>query len=79
MGEYLIDSARILTDDEAGGHGGRWGRAGNTVGRGHERVGTVVDVEQRALRALELQVLAFAVRFVQCARHVGHQGREARR
>jgi hypothetical protein len=33
----------------------------------------VVDVEQRALRALEQQVLAGAVRLVERARHVRHQ------
>ena len=39
----------------------------------------MVDVEQRALRALEQQVLAGAVGVVERARHVGDQRREARR
>ena len=29
MGDYLIDTARVLSDDEAGGHGGRWGVLGD--------------------------------------------------
>jgi len=54
-------------------------RAGDAVGRSHERIGAMVDVEQRALRALEQQVLARLVGVVQRARHVGDQGHQARR
>jgi hypothetical protein len=39
----------------------------------------VVDVEQRALRALEQQVLARLVGVVERARHVGDQRHQARR
>ena len=39
---------------------------------GHEQVGAVVDVEQRALRTLEQQVDAGLVRLVELARDIGH-------
>src|SRR6185437_2421175 len=58
----------------AGGRG-----AGDAVGGRDERIGAVVDVEERALRTLEQQVLARAVRVVQSARHVGDELREPRR
>ncbi len=35
---------------------------GDRIGRGHEGVGAVIDVEQRALRALEQNALAGAAR-----------------
>ena len=46
--------------------------AGDAVARGDVRIGAVVDVEQRALRAFEQQVVAVPVRLVQLARDVGH-------
>ena len=49
-------------DARAGG-----GVAGHAVARGDVRIGAVVDVEQRALRAFEQQVVAGAVRVVQIA------------
>ncbi|MCY1204318.1 hypothetical protein D9M72_158440 [compost metagenome] len=52
------------------------GVAGHAVARGDVRVGAVVDVEQRALRAFEQQVGAGLVGVVQLARHVGHHGLE---
>lgn len=29
MGAYLIDAAKTLSDEDAGGHGGRWGVIGD--------------------------------------------------
>lgn len=39
----------------------------------------MVDVEQRALRAFEQQVLAFLLEREQVARDIAHHGREGRR
>ena len=47
------------------------GAAGDRVGRGDERIGAVVDVEQRALAALEQHVLARVERLVQQQAGVG--------
>ena len=64
----------VRSDSRAGGR-----RAGDAVRRGDEGIGAVVDVEERALRAFEEQVLAGAVGVVEGARHVGNQRREPRR
>src|SRR5436305_7973939 len=55
----LADAEHII--DRAGPHpaAGR-GLPRHRVRRGHERIGAVVDIEQRALRALEKDALAFA-------------------
>ncbi len=45
--------------------GARRGVAGDAVARGDVRIGAVVDVEQRSLRALEQHVLAGPVRVVE--------------
>ena len=50
------------------------GRPGDGVGRGDERVGAVVDVEQHALRAFEQDAAAGAARFVEVAPHRAGEG-----
>src|SRR5690606_28341185 len=67
--EHVIEVTRA--DAGAGGSA-----AGRGVRRGHVRVGAEVDVEQRALRALEKDVAAFAVNAVQGLGDVGHHRRE---
>ena len=57
---------QVGPDARAGG-----GVAGHAVARRHVRVGAVVDVEQRALRAFEQQVRAVAVGLVQPVADVG--------
>ncbi len=54
------------------------GVAGHAVRRGDERIGAVVDIEQRALRAFEQQVAAGLVRCVQLRRHVADHRTQAR-
>ena len=49
------------------------------VGRGDERIGAVVDVEQRALRALEQDALARAALAVEQRPHVVDVGQDLRR
>ncbi len=53
------------------------GAAGGGVGRGHKRVGTVVDVEQRTLRAFEQDVVAVFTRVVQQVDRVVDPGADA--
>ncbi len=61
--EHVVDGAR--PDARAGGRLRR-----HRVRRGDERIGAVVDVEQRALGALEQDALAVAPRVVeQCHAH----------
>src|SRR5512145_117043 len=73
----LCNADHIVQVVRADARAGRRG-AGDAVRRGDERVRAVVDVEERALRAFEEQVLSGAVRMVEGTWHVGDQRREAR-
>ena len=53
------------------------GRAGDGVGRGHEGIGAVVDVQHRPLGALEQHALPVAQRLVDDERGVGDEGPQA--
>ena len=82
----LADARRVRLDDadhgvDLGGAdaGARAGAARRRVGRGHERVGAVVDVEHRRLAALEEHVLARVDRLVEQERGVGHHRRQGAR
>ena len=70
--EHVADGAR------AEARAGR-GLAGDGVGGGDERIGAVVDVEQRALRALEQDALAGAALVVEQAPDGVHVGQHLRR
>ncbi len=48
------------------------GIAGNGVGRGHKRVGAVIDVQVRALRPFEKNLTAGSYGVVQFNRDIGH-------
>lgn len=56
----------LRTDARAGSR-----RTRDAVARRDERIGAVVDIEQRALRAFEQQIAAVGVDVVETARHVG--------
>ena len=56
--------------------GARAGGPGHGVRRGHERIGAVVDVEQRALRALEHHQAALVEHAPGDRRRVGDEGLE---
>ena len=71
----LGDAQHVM--QEARAHASaRSGVARHTVAGGHKRIGAVIDVEQRALRALEQQVHPLLMGFVQLARNVGNHGLE---
>src|SRR2546422_2750666 len=50
----------------------------DAVRRGDERVCAVVDVQQRALCAFEQEISSASIGFVERARHVRYQRRQAR-
>ena len=70
--EHVADRARAQA-----GAGRRLRRHG--VGRGDVRIGAVVDVEQRALRALEQDALALAALLVEQRPDRVHEGQHLRR
>ena len=65
--QHVIEVARA--DAAAAGRA-----AGRGVGRGHVGIGAVIDIEQRALGALEHDVPAFRTQGVQQAGNVGDHG-----
>lgn len=56
----------------------RGGVAGHGIGRGHEGIGAVVDIQMRALRAFKEDVAALALHFLQTGLHICEVRDEAR-
>ena len=76
-GRVGLHDADDLVDLERADPAAGAGAAGDRVRRGHERVGAVVEVEQRALGALEQDVVAARERVLDEPRRVGEVRREA--
>ncbi len=74
----LADAKHVADRGRAKTRAGRR-LSGHRVGGGHERIGAVVDIQQRALRAFEQDALAFASLLVEQRPHRIHVGQDPRR